>query len=201
MPDPVNVEMLLQRLETLTRQVQQLQDVEAIRAVKHDYCRLADNGRYDEFADLFTDDYTCELYFLPSGDSSEPNLLRFDSKDAWIDFVRRNGAARAAVDAAARADAPSGVTNPERPEDLALRAGMVHHMHGGKIELTGDDAARAIWPSYFGDGDLATVGYYDEEYRREGGRWKIAREKFFAQALRRYSATDYPYPLEVGSPG
>jgi hypothetical protein len=207
MPDPVSVEELTGQVEglagqveTLARQVRQLVDIEAIRQTKYEYSRLADNGRYDEFEDLFTEDYTCELYFLPHGDDTEPAVTRFPSRDAWIEFVRRNGAARAAVDLAARAGAPGAATTPQQAGDLSLRAGMVHHMHGGRIELTGEDTARTIWPSYFGDGDDGTVGYYDEEYRREGGRWRIAREKFFAQALRRYKESDYPYPLEVGTP-
>jgi hypothetical protein len=199
-PDPVSVEELVDRVEALSRQVSQLLDTEAIRQTKYEYSRLADNGRYDEFEGLFTEDYTCELHFLPVGDDTEPAVTRFPSRDAWIDFVRRNGAARAAVDAAARAGAPGEATIPQQPGDLSLRAGMVHHMHGGRIEFTGTDSARAIWPSYFGDGSDGTVGYYDEEYRREDGRWRIAREKFFAQALRRYKESDYPYPLEVGAP-
>jgi hypothetical protein len=196
MTDP-DLRELLDRLVTMEARLRELEDLEAIREVKYAYCRLADNGRYDEFADLFSEDYTCELNFLPLGEAGTPNVMRFESKAAWTDFVRRNGAGRAAVDAAARADLPGGVTNSGEPGDLTLRAGMVHHMHGGKIELTGPDSARAIWPSYFGDGDGGTVGYYDEEYRREDGRWRIARERFYAQALRAYKGSDRPYPLEV----
>ncbi len=197
--DPT-VAMLLERLEALEAEVGRLRDIDGIRATKYEYCRLADNGRYDEFGDLFTDDYLCELWFLPPVGSDEPNVIRFSSKAEWVDFVDRNGAARAAVDAAARADASGGVTVPAQEGDLVLKSGMAHQMHGGRIEFTGPDSARAIWPSYFGDGAEATLGYYDEEYRREGGRWKIARERFFAQALRRYKDTDYPYDLELGSP-
>lgn len=188
---------LKSRFAALEARVLELEDLEAIRAVKYAYCRLADNGRYDEFADLFTEDYTCELNFLPTGEPPQPNVMRFPTKADWVDFVRRNGAARAAVDAAARADAPGGSTNAGQPGDLTLRSGMVHHMHGGMIELTGPDTARAIWPSWFGDGESATVGSYDEEYRREGGRWRIARERFYAQALRAYHVSDRPYDLEV----
>jgi hypothetical protein len=188
----MGAEQLQQRLDQLELEVRRLRDLEEIRQTKYDYCRLADNGRYEEFGDLFTEDYTCELNFPPGGDGSGPGVMRFESKAAWLDFVRRNGAARAAVDAAAAAGVSGGVTNAGQPGDLTLRAGMVHHMHGGKIELTGPDTAWAIWPSYFGDGDNATVGSYDEEYRREDGRWKISRERFFAQALRAYKECDRP---------
>jgi SnoaL-like domain len=201
MSNETSVDQLLARIEALEADVGRLKDIEGIRATKYEYCRLADNGRYVEFAELFTDDYVCELWFLPPKGSEEPTVMRFESKTEWVDFVDRNGAARAAVDAAARSEASGEVTVPEQVGDLVLRSGMVHQMHGGKIEFTGPDTARAIWPSYFGDGDEATLGYYDEEYRREDGRWKIARERFFSQALRRYKDSDYPYSLELGQAG
>ncbi len=66
--------------------------------------------------------------------------------------------------------------------------GACHHVHGGEIEMTGPDSARAIWPSRFDGGNR----YYDEELCCEDGVWKMLRQRFFAQARREYRASDYP---------
>lgn len=151
-------------LETLRRQVQWLMDKEAIRSVKLRYCRFSDNGRFDDFATLFTDDYRTEIHGPPSADGVIPQTRQFHSAAAWVAFARER--------------------------DGAWSANAAHHIHGGEIEPTGPDTARAIWPSQF-DG---LNGYHDEEYRRVDGVWKISRGRFFAQARRVYQLDDTPVP-------
>lgn len=182
-------------LDTLRQQVQWLLDKEGIRNTKQLYCRFSDNGRYDEFEQLFTDDYQCIINGPPGTDGKTPEPLVFPSRDAWTGFARTQGALRARVDATAGAEGPSRAAGSDRLAGTSgWTPGSAHHMHGGEIEFTGPDTARAIWPSQF-DG---INGYYDEEYRKVGGVWKIARGQFFAQARREYHDTDYPYALAVG---
>ncbi len=62
-------------------------------------------------------------------------------------------------------------------------ARSVHHGHMPEIELTGPDTARGVWAMedhvWFADatglGKLWGTGWYEEEYRRLDGRWRIAR--------------------------
>jgi hypothetical protein len=195
-----NASELAKQVDLLTRQVQWLLDKEGIRNTKQLYCRLVDSGRYDDWEKIFTDDYTCEINGPPTADGSAPNVLKFPNKQAWVDFARASGSKRAMVDATAGREGQPDGGQPSAPGRRlpgvgGWNPGAAHHMHGGEIEFTGPDTARAIWPSQFDFGN----GYYDEEYRKVDGMWKIARGKFFSQARREYSASDYPYPLEVGS--
>jgi hypothetical protein len=192
-----------EQAQLMQRQVQWLVDREEIRNTKQLYCRFSDNGRYGEWEDLFTEDYTCELYGPPTADGSEAHVVKFSTKEAWVSFARKSGALRAQIDATAgRGDANPGhaangasdVSAQRVPGTGGWAPGAAHHMHGGEIEFTGPDTARAIWPSQFNGNN----GYYDEEYRKVQGIWKIARGKFFAQARREYAEGDYPYSLEVG---
>ncbi len=183
-------------LHELKLQVQWLLDKEAIRNTKLLYCRFADNGRYDDFEALFTEDLRVEINGPPTADGTPPNKLTFATKADWITFQRRQGAIRHRLDLSGGRDAPTiSGDGKQLAGTAAWSVGAAHHMHGGEIEFTGPNSARAIWPSQF-DG---INGYYDEEYRREGGVWKIARERFFAQASRAYRDGDYPYELEVGT--
>lgn len=64
----------------------------------------------------------------------------------------------------------------------ALREAVtVHHGHMPEIELTGRNGARGIWAMYdFVDLPQLVLhgwGHYHEEYRREGGAWRIAHTK------------------------
>lgn len=190
----------IRSLETQVVELQQrvtwLLDKEAIRNLKQLYCRFSDNGRFDEFETLFTDDFTCQINGPPGADGKTPPPLEFPSRTAWVTFARTQGALRAQVDATAGAAGPrkESADGSTLAGVSAWSPGAGHHMHGGEIEFTAPGAARAIWPSQF-DG---INGYYDEEYRKVDGRWKIARERFFAQARREYHLTDHPYALEVG---
>jgi hypothetical protein len=155
-------------VEGLRRQIRQLLDREEIRRVKLQYCRYSDNRRFEDFATLFADDYRTEIHGPPFEDETPRPVQVFESLEAWIAFAKARGS--------------------------VWSANAAHHIHGGEIEFTGPDAARAIWPSQF----EGINGYHDEEYRRVDGAWKIARGRFFAQAHRIYGQSDYPYRLEVG---
>lgn len=53
-----------------------------------------------------------------------------------------------------------------------------HHGHNAEIEITGDATARATWALLdrlliSGISTLTGWGYYEEEYVKEDGRWRI----------------------------
>jgi hypothetical protein len=53
-----------------------------------------------------------------------------------------------------------------------------HHGHTPEIELLGEDRASGTWAMFdYVDSPTATIkgyGYYEEEYRKEAGRWRIS---------------------------
>jgi len=57
----------------------------------------------------------------------------------------------------------------------------VHQGHDPQITLTGEDEASGIWSLYdcldYGEEVFHGYGYYEETYRRDQGRWRIARLK------------------------
>jgi hypothetical protein len=125
----------------------ELLDVEAIKQLKARYCLLLDLKHWDEWRALFTEDARFEGIPYP------PDISRDD-------FVARLSA---------------------RLEPLTT----IHQVHNGAVELTGPTTARGLWamfddlegkeqpendefPRRFG------YGYYEEEYRKDGGEWRIA---------------------------
>ena len=130
-----------------------LADVEAIRRLKARYFRLLDTKDWAGWRRLFTDDLTSGTDTptptpRPDGPTAPPRLPGADGFVAWT-----------------RELIGDGVT--------------VHHGFMPEIELTGPDSARGIWAM----ADIVELpgvtlhgyGHYHEEYRREGGEWRIAR--------------------------
>lgn len=72
--------------------------------------------------------------------------------------------------------------------DIGCHDYMVEMHHGAnhQIELTGVDTARATWSLHYfliqtEQKSLTQLGgYYEDEYRRIGGEWKISSTKFIA---------------------
>jgi hypothetical protein len=142
--------------------VQELLDTEAIKQLKADYFYLMDTKRWDEWRELFTEDFTV-------GGAA----VHQAGRDAFVDFVRRH------------------LEN-------------VSSFHQGSmpvIEILGETSARARWSMsddlrlpaghpWSGAQPIRRLGYghYDEEYRREGGRWKISRMEL--SRLRVWSVPD-----------
>src|ERR1700748_1069921 len=112
-----------EEISQLKEQVQWLLDKEEIRKLKLLYCRYSDNGRFEDFAELFAADYRTEIFGPPQADGAMPQPQIFASVKDWIAFAR---------------------TRRE-----VWSANAAHHIHGGEIEKTGPVSARAIWPSQF----------------------------------------------------
>jgi hypothetical protein len=129
--------------------VRRLLDIEEIKQLKARYFFLMDGKRWDEWRTCFTDD--CRF----AGTLQDP--------EAGID------------------DIVAGVRT------LLQDVVSVHQGHMPAIELTGADTARGVWAMYdwlefkpghplYDAGCPHRIGYghYEEEYRRDGGTWKIS---------------------------
>lgn len=130
--------------------LQQLSDFEDIRTLKHRYFRGIDTADAAMLEGLFTD-------------------------DVEVDY--RGGNYRVAL--TGRADMLEFLANSFHSDALAM-----HHGHMPEITLTGENEADGVW--YLEDvfinleGKTHTMGtaIYRDRYRREGGRWKIARSEY-----------------------
>ena len=54
----------MSELEELKAAVDELRDIEALKSLKARYCHLVDAGRWDELAELWTEDATCDYGFF-----------------------------------------------------------------------------------------------------------------------------------------
>jgi ketosteroid isomerase-like protein len=127
--------------------VRRLLAIEEIKQLKARYFRLLDSEDWEAFRAVFTDD---ARFSFPGGryDDADP--------DEFVVRLRENYGRKA--------------------------ASSVHHGHTPEIEITGDGTARGIWAMFDyvdrhengGRRAFQGYGHYHEEYRREGGEWKIA---------------------------
>jgi hypothetical protein len=131
------------------RTLEELLHIEAIKQLKADYFHLMDTKQWDRWKDCFTEDFAVDGPAVHQG-----------GRDAFVAFVR------------------------EHLEPVS----SFHQGFLPVIEIVDDTTARGRWSMY---DDLrlpaghpwspaqATrrrgYGYYDEEYRREAGGWRIAR--------------------------
>jgi len=130
--------------------LQELSDFEDIRTLKHRYFRGIDTADMALLETLFTED------------------LVLDYRGANY-RVRLNG----------RAEMLDFLVNSFHSGAVAM-----HHGHMPEITLTGADTASGIW--YLEDIFISlerknhTIGsaIYKDEYRREGGGWKIAKTEY-----------------------
>lgn len=136
-----------------------LQELEAIRRVKHVYLRLLDTKGFEELGELLTDDVTTSY---DSGNLSQRG------RAAVVAFLR----------------------------DALGDAGVItmHTGHHPEIVLTSEDSATGTWyledrvlvPAH--DFELHGTALYRDEYRKEGGRWRISHtgyDRIFEERRRR----------------
>jgi uncharacterized protein (TIGR02246 family) len=124
-------------------------DIEAIRRLKARYFRTIDQQDWDGYRDVFAPDV-----LIDTTDDTGPGT-ETSGRDAYVDGL-----------------AP-----------ILAGAITTHHGHSSEIELTGPDAARGIWamedhiwfPESTAMGKLWGTGWYEEEYVRLDGEWKISR--------------------------
>ncbi len=131
--------------DDLARRVQAIEDVEAIKRLKYRYWRYLDLKQWDDLEKLFVADAKA---------SYGSGRYSFDGARAIMKFLR---------------------------EALGRETGSVtiHQGHHPEIELTGATSARGSWALYnylFNEKQQRSVrigAYYDDEYVKVGGEWKI----------------------------
>jgi hypothetical protein len=124
-----------------------LQDIEEIKKVKAKYCYFVDNFHADELLDLFSDDATADFRpLLPEKLVGKKQIGKFYKEDL--------------------------------PQVLRM---AVHQVMNPIIEVEGDKA-RGTWYMFgvatfiTAHGDVAAWSQvrYEDEFIREGGKWKIS---------------------------
>jgi hypothetical protein len=125
-----------------------LEDIEAIKQLKARYFRLLDTKRWDDWREQFTDD--CRY---------DGTSRAYPGPDEFVAGTR----------------------------ERLSEALTIHQGHMPEIVLTGEYTARGIWSMFdwvefeeerdVGRGvnrGFTGYGHYEEEYRKEDGRWKIS---------------------------
>lgn len=143
----LRVKQMIERSQ-LMNSAEMLIEIEAIKRLKARYCRLLDAKDWAEWRSLFTDDFR--------SDTSESGGKSITGADEFVAFV-------------------------EKALGKAQRA-TVHQVHAPEIEVTSATTATGIWALEdvvrFGFGlNLKGYGHYREEYKKEGGEWKISYSK------------------------
>jgi hypothetical protein len=158
---------------TLAARVQALEDLEAIKRLKHQYWRCLDQKRWDELATCFTADATV---------SYGSGQYRFTGVDAIMHFLRTS---------------------------LGVESGSLGIHHGGhpEIDLQSATTARGTWVLYnylFNPGQKRNVligAYYEDEYVKQGGAWKIRHTGYTALFHEEWSRDDSPSLRLMAPPG
>ena len=140
-----------------------LLELEAIKQLKYRYLRCLDQKRWDELASCFTADATS---------SYSGGKYAFDGRDAIMEFLRKSMGA-----------------------DSFLSSHTVHHP---EIELTSASTARGVWA--LRDTVIETranivisgAAFYEDEYVKQGGEWKIRSTGYVRTYEEMYSRSDVP---------
>ena len=129
-----------------------IEDIEEIRKLKARYFRLLDQQDWQGVSEVFAPD---ALIDVSSSTVSGSGRGVYSGRDSFVATVAK----------------------------LLDGAVTVHHGHAEEIELTGADSASGVWAMedrlWFPEGSpVRTVwgaGWYEEEYERVDGRWRIKR--------------------------
>jgi hypothetical protein len=134
--------------------VRRLEIIEAVRVTKARYFRYIDQKRWDRFPELFTEDVHVDV-------TDDMTIMGLDASRGIT----------------------TGRDRFTRNVSRILEGVVtVHHGHMPEIEVLAPDRAASIVAMYdrleFPDGRVQTGhGHYEEEYRLDDGRWRIARMK------------------------
>lgn len=123
-----------------------LVEIEAIKRLKYKYLRCLDQKRWDEMRECFTEDAVAAY----SG-----GRYSYEGREAILEFLRRSMGAESFLSS--------------------------HRAHHPEIELRSASEASATWAlddvvieEKWGV-TIRGAAFYEDEYRKEDGRWRIAR--------------------------
>ena len=138
----------MNELGELKAVLEELRDIEALKTLKARYCHLVDAGRWDELAELLTEDATCDYAFFG----------RYTGRDEIVNkFFRELVASASSFNA-------HMVHNPliELAGDRARGTWYL------TAQTTIQPVDQAVW----------VMGIYRDEFERVGGSWKIKSIRF-----------------------
>jgi ketosteroid isomerase-like protein len=129
----------------LEKRIQVLEDIEAIKRLKFDYWKYLDAKDWTAYGNVFTEDV---VYDFPAFDSHA------EGRQAMVDNVANF---------------------------LFDYVKTCHQGHQHTIEITSDSTATGTWVlrdnlvNTKNNSEFKGRAYYDEEYRKVGGKWLISR--------------------------
>jgi hypothetical protein len=131
--------------------IEQHNDLEAIRQLKSRYFRLMDTQQFDQWHTCFTDDVTALYEGAPRTADNLPTDIEIAGCAALVAGVK----------------------------GLMTGAQSIHQGYMPEIELTSATTASAIW-SMYDQVRLPTCifqgwGHYHEDYVKQDGQWKIKK--------------------------
>ena len=123
-----------------------LVEIEQVKLLKHRYCRFLDQKRFDDLADLFTDDATA---------SYGGGVRQLAGREAIVDWLR-------SVMAPTTMLTIHQVSQPE-----------IELVGAGRDEATGSWALQDVVVLTDAGITIRGASYYDDRYVRVDGRWRI----------------------------
>ncbi len=138
----------MNQLDEIQAALNELRDIEAIKTLKSRYCHLVDERRWDELADLWTEDAVCDYGFFGSYSGRDEIARNF-----FGELV--DGAASFMVHM---------IHNPliELQGDEAKGSWYL------TSQTTNQPSNRALW----------VMGIYRDQFKRIDGSWKISSLQF-----------------------
>ena len=157
-------------------------DTDAIRTLKARYFRLVDQQDWQGVAALFAPDAVIDVSSSVASSAADGSRRGvYDNRDRFVAMLSKT---------------LSGAVT-------------VHHGHTCEIEMTAADRARGVWAMedriWFPEGSpvrtLWGAGWYEEDYERVDGRWRIARMVLHRQRVEIDGQLLVPGPFAAAEPG
>jgi hypothetical protein len=142
----IEEDIFMTDIADLERRLRIIEDKEAIKRVKAKYMWCNDKKLWTDLIDCFTEDAYVQY-------GTEFKLY---GAKAEAEFLASRGVGR--------------------PSSLSI-----HHLHNEEIDIINDREAKARWQVYVyvideeARSKRVTAGYYEEDYVKENGQWKIKR--------------------------
>jgi hypothetical protein len=131
--------------------LEQLSDLEQIKQLKSKYCRLGDTKQWEEWAQLFTEDYEADMVGTPRFTKNDPTSVK-----------------------------QVGLKNVIGLWSVALKGIQTRHIAvNPEITFTSPTTAKGIWSLhdilYMPTNRFEGWGHYHEDYVKIQGSWKIKK--------------------------